>query len=474
MHKFFDMSIKKKFIVIMILASILPMAVFGVYAYTTSTRSLELQTQNSATQALSRSWLYLDLSLQQVFDYANNLAKDYRIIEALKNVTNDGADATINSQIWSMKKEIRIPLKVLIISKDSRWFSDYETDSSKISDAVDTIKNEQWYKNRDIFNFQTVFLGVKKNYVKDFETDSHLYLYRSIVSDTGEFLGIVLLDINSYTFDRLLSSSINRTSDLMYLVDDKNCIVSFSDENIDGVDKYGKNISEYLGFNPISDVFNNRYIIQNTKLTNENWTILYFINKQSIYNETRKIEFFAIGIICILVVMEFLLYLFVNRSITNPITMMAKAMKKVQNSDFEIVLEAKTSDEIGVLSIGFNKMVAEIKNLIDKIRYEEKQLRNLEFSMLQAQIKPHFLYNSLNGIKLLAEMEGRDNISKSITALIKLLQYSIGSIEETLTLCKEVEYLESYIFLNNIDLKTNLTLKLTFLKNMIILGYSNL
>ncbi len=456
-YPFANLGINTKFIIILVLSSILPIAVLGAYAYNTSTSFLEQQTESSANQALNRASLYFDLNMQMINDYAKNLSNNYLVKSVLvKDRLGENAEGEADSirvQIQASMQGIKIPVRTFILSANGSCFNNFPIEKQKIRDAMEKIQREQWYRDSYMNVNSTRFVGVKKSYIENFEGKYHLYFSRSIMSEEGDFLGVVLLDINTYTFNRTLNSSVNSEGDLFYLADENNGIISFSDEGTDEDRKYSKDVSAYFGFDPFSNASNSQYFVSRARLMNEDWTLLYFVDKQNIFDKTKGITVFTLSLIGVLLIIEFVLFLFVNRAITNPIVQLAKAMGRVQSSDLEVKLQAKSTDEIGLLASGFNKMIADIKSMIEKIRLEERQLKDLEFSMLQAQIKPHFLYNSLNGIKWMADIMGNGNISLAISSLIKLLQYSIGNIEDTIVLSKEIEYLESYIFLNNLRFK---------------------
>jgi len=106
--------------------------------------------------------------------------------------------------------------------------------------------------------------------------------------------------------------------------------------------------------------------------------------------------------------------------------------------------EIKSEDETGQLYHVFNGMVEELKGLLEGIRVSEKEKREAELTALQAQIHPHFLYNSLNTIKVLARMNGVPNIEAVSGSLIELMRSVLGNSSEFLTVREELAYVEHY------------------------------
>lgn len=469
--KFFsNSSIKAKFIIMLVLSSILPIIILGVYSYSNTLKSIEGQARTTSLHALDRVSAFIDLNLLQINNYAANLSQDNTIIGILEqketNRSNDEDNIRkIELEMQSESKRVTIPVRAFIITQDGAHYENLNYDTVKINNGMERIKNEDWFKNNDRYSDQTRFLGVKPSYIDGFESRFHYYFYHNIRDRDGRFIGIVLLDINTYVFDRLLSSIADSGSDIIYMIDDGFNILSSSNESRNVQDEIAKKLKEISKDDTNSEndgELSKKYIVVTSRLINTNWTLVYLAGRQNLFRHTEDILVFTIGLIVILLIIGFLLYLFVNKTITVPIIQLSKAMGKVQKSELDVRFPVVSTDEIGILSNGFNIMISDIKKLIEKVKLEERQLKDIEFSMLQAQINPHFLYNSLNGIKWMAEFMGCDNISQAISCLVKLLQYSIGSPESTITLNKEIEYLDSFIFLNNLRFKN----KFCFINNI--------
>lgn len=462
-------SIKVKFLFMIILSSILPIIVLGIYSYDTSVKSVTEQVKNRSETTLSRVSAFIDLYMQQINDYAVKVSNNSIVIGILNNernklIINDMEKQAVISQMQLQNNHVNLSVKSIIISPSGRYYSNFTNNDSKMMKAVKLIMSESWYLQNDKYADSTRFLGVRKSYVDNFETNYHYYFYRNIYNGEGDLVGVFLIDISSYVFDRLLSSILNNSEDIIYLVDENFNVLSVSNEVRNEYDANIALLKEIIGNgSPANTIaLKNNMIMVYTELISKKWHLIYFISKKGIWDSTKKIILFTIGLIFILSVFEFFLYLLVNKTITKPIIQLSKAMRKVQQSDFGVQFKAFSNDEIGTLANGFNKMVMDIRNSIEKIKQEERQTKKYELAMLQAQINPHFLYNSLNSIKWMADLMRCGNISQAIFYMIKLLQYSIDKIDSTITLKNEIEYIESYVFLNNIRFKD----KFNFIKKV--------
>ena len=104
-------------------------------------------------------------------------------------------------------------------------------------------------------------------------------------------------------------------------------------------------------------------------------------------------------------------------------------------------------DEIGRLGYSFNAMTKEIQQLIVRIKEEEQQKRSAELNALQAQINPHFLYNTLSVIRWMSQAQMADNITETLDSLVELLTFSARNTKEFVSVEEEMAFIRNYISL---------------------------
>lgn len=143
--------------------------------------------------------------------------------------------------------------------------------------------------------------------------------------------------------------------------------------------------------------------------------------------------------------------------LTKPIKRLESLMKKVEKGDFDIRVEVDRTDEIGKLSRSFNLMIGKIKELMGQIVQEQEMKRISELKAMQAQIHPHFLYNTLDSIIWMAEMGKMAEVVKMTTALAKLFRASISKGEELVPIETELEHIRNYLTIQNIRYKNKFT-----------------
>lgn len=137
------------------------------------------------------------------------------------------------------------------------------------------------------------------------------------------------------------------------------------------------------------------------------------------------------------------------------------AIRKIQRGNLDVVIEDCGTDEMGELGRQINKMMEHIHVLIEENINRELLVKNSEIRALQNQINAHFIYNVLESIKMMAEIEEKYEISDAITSLGRLLRYSMKWVSGNVTVREEIEYIRNYLALINLrfDYEIHLSIK---------------
>ncbi|MGF6990968.1 sensor histidine kinase YesM [Lachnospiraceae bacterium PM6-15] len=139
------------------------------------------------------------------------------------------------------------------------------------------------------------------------------------------------------------------------------------------------------------------------------------------------------------------LSVFAIRSVTTPIKKLSKMAGKVAKGDFTARTEVPAEDEIAVLTNSFNDMTQEIGDLIENIKAEQANLRLTESKLLQAQINPHFLYNTLDTIVWMAEEKKSEQVVKVVTLLSQFFRTTLSGGSDYISINEELKHVESYL-----------------------------
>jgi len=140
----------------------------------------------------------------------------------------------------------------------------------------------------------------------------------------------------------------------------------------------------------------------------------------------------------------------VSAGIARPIVKLRRLMEEAETGNLDVRFPDPPDDEVGRLGQSFNTMIAEIGKLLDQVYVEQQKKREAEFRILQAQIKPHFLYNTLDTIHWMAQEKGANDIVGIVDALTRLFRISLSKGRDVIRLEEELEHVTSYLVIQKI------------------------
>ena len=328
---------------------------------------------------------------------------------------------------------VRISTHLFPTQYDVRYFSNDTTPFFE----VDRLSE----KNASIITTQYRYLTQTNSLVV-------LNILRAIRDEKNEISGYVALDVHQEAFEEVTKGL--GFSDLL-LIDSENYRVSslfYAEKNGD----FSLFPSlEHVSFPLSSTSYANKgsiVSIQNIKNTN-----LYIagITETSWYEQAlNQFGLIILFIIIVGTVIAFLVALYISRSIGGPIDRLAKRMKNVEKGDLAPLPPESSIEEFHQLESSFNEMVEQISTLLELTREEEAKVQEAERKALEAQINPHFLYNTLNVITSLAKMNKQDKIQQISVKLGKLLRNAIDNRDADVTLKESFSLVESYLTIQHI------------------------
>jgi len=291
---------------------------------------------------------------------------------------------------------------------DYYWANPMSTQKVKV---VSFIKNIAKISNNT--SVQTILIDLKYDQIKNILSNTSI----------GEGSTIVLTDEE----ERVIFSSKDEYVN-MYL----NQILNLNAENQDigNAKLYGTN----------QNVFAVEYNLPNIK-----WKIMGIIPRKNLEYEMGVANKVLIFVMSITILFSLLLSLLLAKRITLPIKKLIKNMKKVGEGNFKVGIFNSNYKDIQILDSTFNSMVEKINELMRNVVEKELEKANAELKALQAQINPHFLYNTLEVTRSIALDYEAYSIEEICMCLADLFRYSISKNKETVTIQEEIEHIRNYI-----------------------------
>jgi two-component system sensor histidine kinase YesM len=212
------------------------------------------------------------------------------------------------------------------------------------------------------------------------------------------------------------------------------------------------------------------YLCTFTTIKTNDWKLYSVKSKYDLLGNLASLRKFIVLILILGVIISVIVTVLLAISITTPINHLVRIMRRADQQDFHVKFQYPYKNEVGNLADGFNYMIGEIDHLIselnvsiealkeekENVKNVQKQKRLAELKALQAQINPHFLYNTLNAITWQAADQGASEISILSNSLGKFFRLSLSNGNEIITLKDEIEHVRSYLNIQRIRYKTKL------------------
>jgi len=185
-------------------------------------------------------------------------------------------------------------------------------------------------------------------------------------------------------------------------------------------------------------------------------------------NQISKLRTMFLFLMIVFLLLMIFLCNFIVKRMLKQFYVILHAIREVQKGDMDVVIEDCGNDEMGELGTQINKMLTNLKGLMEDNIKRELLVKNSEIRALQNQINAHFIYNVLESIKMMAEIDEEYEISDAITILGKLLRYSMKWTSGNVTVEQEIDYIRNYLVLINLRFDYEIYLSLSIPESVMI------
>ena len=432
------------------------------FSYSYTSNIVEEKTNRGLMQAFGQ----IDISISSMIMEIENISEQIYMNSILQKIVEDSYGNISHFKQYEDYKEFSNFLNILeqnpniekielYLKNQSVYSQDYkytfQLDSSRAKFFGKKIKNKQVDKNWCMFDKipQEISYGP---YDWLYSSNSGaIFFIRKIkqLDAISNECGLLVIKINQSKIMDMMKE-INITENIEVCLIDNNDVIlcrDYKEPFIQVVNNDNINGHEYPDNYRKIKYDNKEYLSFSKKISNIDWYLRGIIPKNELKHEGTKIRNFLIFITVISCILTTIISTVITKSMSMNINIIVRKMENIDT--FSTEKEISFRDEIGKLEDHFIKMVYTLKSLI-KENYEVKISKNeAEFRALQAQINPHFLYNTLDCINWLALTAKEKSISKAVTHLSRFLRYSL-SRDDTAKIRDEVEHIQIYVEIQNI------------------------
>lgn len=310
-------------------------------------------------------------------------------------------------------------------------------------------KTKIWYKKMLFAHGDMIDIACYKN--RENRT-SYFSVARSVNDGEGKPLAYLMININEDQIYDMYQSLTAASHNVIYVVDGSGTIISSSNRKLDGFEFFNMQTLDRL-FGDSSYTFTRmrgenilftRYFDQDS-----GFTVLEEIPLYVLVRPIQKVRVVTLSI-ALFAVCAAALYAghFADKT-TRPISQLCEFMLQVEAENLDKECSVRGYTEINILSNRLNAMLRRMRELMKGIKQKEKQKRRLELGFLQAQINPHFMYNTLFSIKCMVDMEKNGEASRMLASFIQLLRSTLSNPDEFVTIHEEFGILRQYVEIQN-------------------------
>ncbi len=458
--KLSGIKLKNKLLISYLLLIIVPFGVFAIMSNFRVYEAIETLVSYSAKHSFEQSGLFVSYKIDKIINTIDVLLVDKKINST---IGQEPDKLDIPSQMLDMQDLSRYlrsfqnqdeVFNVKLYVKDDFLYSSEKVNFLSFQDA----KNSGWYEDFTRYHKKVIWV---KTTEQDYTTKPDNFEIKRVSAVSAildksnylNFLGFVRIDILEKNLSDILKKASSTKNSITYIQNSKDEIISSSSEKINSNWILGSNeLENYCKsgmYYSTRDLGNEHVILACQKLPNSDWTLVSITPFSEITAVGKEIQNQILLMFLLIGTAAYILAYVISSSITKNISLLLKNIRLLKKGDFNIEITAKGNDEIGELIENFNSMSARLKFLVDEQYRIGLEAKNAELLALQAQINPHFLYNTLDMINWSAINNNVPEISDTVQTLSRFYKLSLSKGSNIIPIRNEIEHVKMYMEIQN-------------------------
>ena len=437
-------SLKSKLILIYLPITIIPIIIFSLFISNIYDKAMTKRTLKSVEDSnvvisdrITRVLIdsencanYLTVNINRIISNQYKQATGINDVVVSKLITNElNSSQVVFNEIESI---------TYIDKNGNAQYSDY-----RLMNNVDKIMESSYYKQLQATSGESIWF---KATVRDFlVTDKEkqvLTLGKKVISTTsGKTVGYLFLNLDTNQLVKHLDSQLIR----YWLIDDAHNTISSTGgrdllNEVSGMSWLSNKEQDF-----IINTNTSRYLLTKSQIENYKWTLLGVTDLNEVDVETQEIITMIMAVAFSAILLIVIMSVVFTTIVTAPLRKLKQGAEQIAEGNLNIRFHFRTEDEIGQLGKSFNYMSQRVLELLEKVDCEAKMKRKYELSLLQEQVKPHFLYNTLDIIIKLSAMNKNRDAQRVAKKLADYYRGSLSNSKENITIAEEIQITKDYL-----------------------------
>lgn len=315
------------------------------------------------------------------------------------------------------------------------------------------VHKEEWYRQALEADGRGILYANHRMQYGTKETEEVYSCVRAIKSkDSGEYIGVIKVDMDVKNLQKIV--------DIIDTEERDNIIISRENRVLASSKKIA-----YLKEKDFEDgiqlIDGNLYDVKTTKIQECDWELTYLLSLWPSIRYHLHVFLITFAVIGIIVPAAFFIYKKYSEETVDDMEHITDVFRQVQNGNLDVAIHVKSGNELYDIAVIANQMIENLKKYIDKEYLWVIRQQKAQYKVLQAQINPHFLYNTFNGLIALNRMGEKKNLEKSIMNLSNLFRYS-SSKDDFTTIEKECSFVKEYLELEKLKYEERVEYEIFF------------
>ncbi|WP_139993476.1 cache domain-containing sensor histidine kinase [Paenibacillus paridis] len=447
---FRKMSLKRRIWVSFVLLTVVCISVTGTYVSVFFSREMKTQATKTSQDTLNKTAQVFDERLRNIVVSVSTLMMGEPFQRTMRDV-----QASNSKEYYNRLSQMQTPFAQMMLAEQS---IDSVLVHTSIGDFYPTESKRSSFHFTDTF-INAMILKAPKQWATLWvsgHTDQLFSRGNSVISLIIKPLyemqlpGVyVIVNIREDYLEELIQAHLQEGSLRQLVVDRSTEQAVFSSEA--SLPKDNKLLYEQVAlssrghFEYLSES-NDPFLVNYVALgMNPDWVLIGYQSKSKLLEPVQHMRWTILTIMGVCVVLALVMSSMLSELLLKPLSKLRNLMLKVEQNQLDVRFESVFEDEISQVGHKFNRMLGQISELIEEVKVSEQSKRKSEIKALQAQIDPHFLYNTLNTIYWKSEMEEQQDVSGMIVSLSLLFRLGLNNGKEITTLRQELEHVAQYL-----------------------------
>ncbi len=422
-------------------------------------QSIDSQANEYTSQMIAQVRANVDITIDSVDSVIKYLAKDETVLDYLRIQDQNSEEridleTDVRAQMQIFYKERKELNGIVIASKNGFYASNQ---MSKL--ARDPITADKWYAQAAAKNGSltiTTPIGRNISIWQNMGTNDVVMLSRAVLDpETGEILGVIGLDVYISVLQDIINNvTLGKTGYILIMDEQGGVICGPRNDTVYRLRPQWFDAGKEIN---IHEIQGEPYQLLHSKSEFTGWIVGGVFAYGEMLEPMSNVRLASMLVLFATLAFAFFLATQFADLFTKPISELRALMYQAENGNLDVRFKGQHVGEIAQLGAGFNAMIDNIQTLLQLVYEEQQAKRDAELKTMQAQIKPHFLYNTLDTIRWMAVENGAQDVTELVSALTKLFRISLSRGADEISMSEELEHVRCYLYIQKVRYEEKLS-----------------